>query len=251
MAGEDRSVTPDLLDETLFSLLASHYALTVVGPALCDGRATTLVEATRPGVTGAGAVAGRFWVDDSTQMVLRRDVLDESGAVVLSSAYTDLRLTGAAPVVAPVGTQTAAERLDDAQLQELAEDGWPVLEHLPSGMELFESLRHEDGVLQLAYSDGLSTLSLFVQRGALPEQTRGSLREVGGELVHATSGTTEQLVWSGGGHAWTLVSDAPDSTIEQAVLVLPHSEPAPEGQGVPDRVWRGMSRVGAWLNPFD
>jgi sigma-E factor negative regulatory protein RseB len=210
-----------------------------------------LVTAHRPGRTGLGAVAGRFWVDDATRMVMRRDVLDDTGSVVLSSLYEDLRFVPVeglqkAAAVAPSGTA-----LDDAALTALKERGWPIVERLPSDMELFEALQHEDGVVQLAYSDGLSTLSLFVQEGALPEDTGGTPREVGGALVHVTPGAPEQLVWSGGGRTWTLVSDAPDSAIEQAVLVLPHADPVLEDESVPERVWRGMDRVGAWLNPFD
>lgn len=250
LAAEGRGVAPDLIDETLFRLLASHYDLDVVGPVLCDGRRTTLVEAIRPGRTGEAAVAGRFWVDVRTQMVLRRDVLDDTGAVVLSSTYLDLEVTGASPMVAVSHEAPVGERLEDAEVRELVDQGWPIVEHLPTGLELFEARRNGDGVLQLAYSDGLSTLSLFVQRGTLPKRIGGTLREVGGELVHVTSGTPEQLAWAGGGHAWTLVSDAPVSTIEQTVLVLPHVDPPVEGQGMADRVWRGMSRVGGWLNPF-
>ena len=40
---------------------------------------------------------------------------------------------------------------------------------------------------QLSYSDGLSTLSLFVQEGSLPADTGGTLSEIGGSLVHVTS----------------------------------------------------------------
>jgi sigma-E factor negative regulatory protein RseB len=251
MATKGATTAPDLLDESLFDLLVSHYDLTVAGPTLCAGRTAVLVLAHRPGRTGVGAVAGRFWVDDATRMVMRRDVLDDSGSVVLSSLYEDLRFTAPQGLLQAAATAPSGTVLDDAGLVALKERGWPIVDHLPSDMELFEALQHDDGVVQLAYSDGLSTLSLFVQEGSLPDDTEGTLREVGGALVHVTPGTPEQLVWSGGGRTWTLVSDAPDSAIEQAVLVLPHADPVVDHEGVPERVWRGMSRVGAWLNPFD
>lgn len=251
MAGSERGVAPDLLDDQLFQVLTRHYDLAVVGNTLCGGRRTVLVEARRPGRTGADAIAGRFWIDRETHMVWRRDVLDDDGSVVLSSAFSELGLTKAGALVAPAPAATPAARLGDHELQELIEDGWPVVDHLPSGLELFEAQRHPDGVLQLSYSDGLSTLSLFVQEGGLPSDTPGPLREVGGALVHVTSTAPEQLVWAGGGRTWTLVSDAPDTTISQAVLVLPHADPPAPHEGVVSRTWRGMSRVGAWLNPFD
>ncbi|MFN2536933.1 MAG: hypothetical protein ABR549_02130 [Mycobacteriales bacterium] len=252
LADTGRGVAPDLLDDDLFALLTRHYDLTVVGATLSAGRRTVLVEARRPGQTGADAVAGRFWIDRTTRMVWRRDVLDDSGAVVVSSAFSELRFTRRSAVrTPPVQTGPGGTRLDDHEVQDLISGGWPIVDHLPSGLELFETRLHDDGVVQLSYSDGLSTLSLFVQQGALPASTGGTVREVGGAFVHMTSTAPEQLVWSGGGRTWALVSDAPDSTIEQAVLVLPHADPPAPDEGVGDKVWRGMSRVGGWLNPFD
>ncbi|MCU1602586.1 MAG: putative sigma regulatory protein MucB/RseB [Frankiales bacterium] len=251
LADNSRSVAPDLLNEDLFELLTRHYDLTVVGLAVMGGRSTLLVEARRPGQIGASRVAGRFWIDRSTHMVWRRDVMDDAGIMTLSTAFSDLRLTKRGPrPVAPSPDASSSRHLDDTDLQDLIDDGWPLVDHLPGGLERFDALRHADGVVQLSYSDGLSTLSLFVQQGALPDKTGGSLREVGGSLVHVTSTAPEQLAWSGGGRTWTLVSDAPDSTIEQAVLVLPHADPPVVEEGMGEKVWRGMSRVGSWLNPF-
>ena len=113
-----------------------------------------------------------------------------------------------------------------------------------------EARMHED-VLQLSYSDGLSTLSLFVQAGELPGDPGGSARPMGGGTVWVSPGATERVVWSGDGRTWTLLSDAPGSTVEDTVLVLPHTAAAVTDDGVLDRAWRGMSRVGSWLNPFD
>jgi sigma-E factor negative regulatory protein RseB len=250
VADTGQAVAPDLLDDDLFALLIGHYDLVVLGDVLCDGRPTILIEARRPGLTGDSAVAGRFWVDRLTHMVWRRDVLDDQGAVVTSTAFSELRFSDTVNVSAPEPTLTGTQ-LDDHDIADLIDAGWPIVDHLPSGLELFAAFQHRDGVVQLSYSDGLSTLSLFVQQGALPDRTGGSLREIGGTFVHLTSTTPEQLVWAGGGWTWTLVSDAPDTAIEQAVLVLPHADPPVSHEDMGDKVWRGMSRVGAWLNPFD
>ena len=252
LGGTGSGVAPDLLDADLFTLLARTYDLAVVGDTLCDGRPTVLVEARRPGAQGVSAVAGRFWIDRATQMVWRRDVLDERGATVVSTAFSTLTFTSGEPLAVPsVSAQAQAEHLDDPAITDLVEDGWPIVDHLPGGLQRFDALRLPSGVLQLSYSDGLSTLSLFVQRGGLPAHTRGTVREIGNSTVHVSSTEPEQIAWSGGGRTWTLVSDASDTTIEQAVLVLPHADPPVVHEGVSERVWRGMSKVGAWLNPFD
>ncbi|MCU1593654.1 MAG: putative sigma regulatory protein MucB/RseB [Frankiales bacterium] len=248
---QDQTVAAaDVLDRKLLVLLAKNYELRIVGDRICSGRRTELIEAVRPGTRGIGSLAGRFWVDRETGLVVRRDVLDTDGAVVRTSSFVRLQLTAGdvmaqtAEVVKPSG-----DRLDEADLAALRTEGWPVPSTLPSGMELFEARLHSS-VLQLSFSDGLSTLSLFVQRGRLPRSVSGDERPVAGGTVWVSSGLTERMVWSGEGNTWTLVSDAPDEAVEDAVLVLPHTTKASAGDGMLSRAWRGMSRVGAWLNPF-
>ena len=260
LASEGLAVAPDALDQSLLSLLASHYDLRVAGAGACAGHRARVVEALRLGQSGPKALAGRFWIDDATGLVLRRDVVDDGGRVVRSSAFVSLTVGSrdAVPVSYSAATPSAGvmhatgQHLDDPELQVLVAQGWPVSRELPSGMELFEARMHDGAlgdVLQLSYSDGLSTLSLFVQKGELPSSTSGTPQSVGGQ-VWVSPGTTERVVWSGGGRTWTLVSDAPDATVRSAVLALPHG-PAHQDDGMLARTWRGMSRVGAWLNPFE
>ena len=249
MAAEDQTEATgvaDVLDSKALSLLAGHYDLVVAGRSTCSGRRTVTVEARRP---GDDSVAGRFWVDSSTGLVLRRDVLDARGAVVRSSVFKTLALD--APPVTPTLTVTpTGTRLDTDALGRLEADGWPVVHQLPSGLELFEARMHDGDVLQLSYSDGLSSLSLFVQEGELAHEPDGVAHRVGDGTVWVTGLTPERVVWSGEGRTWTLVSDAPVETVSDALLVLPHSPAPPRDDGVASRVWRGMSRVGGWLNPF-
>ena len=256
---DDHAVAADVLDENLLSLLTSRYQVRVAGTAVCAGRPARVVEVRRPGVAGPDGVAGRFWLDRATGLVLRREVLDENGAVVRSSAFVSLTVGPGAKASSVSYTpgevvRATGRRLDAAALAALEAEGWPVIHTLPSGLQLFDARRHDgDGgdVLQLSYSDGLSTLSLFVQKGELPDQVTGSARPMAGGTVWVSPGATERVVWSGDGRTWTLVSDAPDSTVADAVLVLPHAPAAAAADGVLHRAWRGLSRVGAWLNPFD
>lgn len=253
--GSDEGVVvPDVPDARLLRLLATHYDLAVAGTMACQGHQAYVVEARRPGVTGEGAVAGRYWVDRASRLVLRRDVLDQRGAVVRSSTFVELDLTAVttsavlSTPIRPTGQVLSAEAL-----QVLRDEGWRVQSALPGGMELFEARLHEsDGaeVLQLSYSDGLSTQSLFAQRGEPAREPVGTARPVGEGTVWVTQGTPERLVWAGAGRTWTLVTDAPSTTVAQTVLALPHVPDAQVDDGVLDRVWRGMARVGRWVNPF-
>ena len=55
---------------------------------------------------------------------------------------------------------------------------------------------------------------MFVQPGELDGEPAGTARPVdGGGTVWVTGGSPERLVWSADGHTWTLISDAPESTV--------------------------------------
>lgn len=252
-AGEGTAVA-DVLDSRLLALLAAHYDLSVRGTTRCAGHEAVLVEAHRPGLRGATALAGRFWVDRDTHLVLRREVMDTAGAVVRSSSLVDVSLTAAPTTPGAVPVRATGTRLDRGALGSLEQEGWPVLEQLPGGLELLEARLHDsDGaeVLQLSYSDGLSTLSLFAQEGELGRTPPGTAHRMDHGTVWVDAGSPERVVWSSAGRTWTLVSDAPTSTVVDTVSALPHEAAAVTADGTASRLWRGMSRVGGWLNPFD
>lgn len=235
-----------VLDPRMLARLADSYSLAVGGSGRCAGRSATIVEARR----ADGALAGRFWVDRETGVLLRREVYD-AGRRVRSSAFLDLSVStsaSSAPVLA-IAARTGAERPATEAVRHLRDAGWYVPEHLPDGFRLFET-RRDGQVLHLAYTDGLSTLSLFAQEGRLGTAAlAGFAREsVGGRPVWVRREAPERVVWSGGGVVWTLVSDAPDPAVQAVVAALPRDQ-APAG-GVRARLSRGLGRIGGMLNPF-
>ncbi|HUR51628.1 MAG TPA: sigma-E factor regulatory protein RseB domain-containing protein [Mycobacteriales bacterium] len=238
----------DALDARLFSLLAQHYELRVTGSAWCAGHLTRVVEAVRTGVTRR--VAARFWLDRGSGLLLRRDVMDRKGALLRRNELLSMT-SGLVSTSAPSAPPSARGRhLEDAALARLERAGWPVLRALPGHLDLYEARWLPDGALQLAYSDGLSTLSLFVQPGQREPVAAGVVRRVGGGSVWEAPGDPERAVWSAEGRTWTLVSDAEPAVVQEVLETLPHVAADEPGDGVAPRVWRGMSRVGAWMNPF-
>lgn len=241
------------LDERLLRLLDASYTLQVSGPGRVAGRATTVVEARRVGQDGPGAVAGRFWIDDSTGLMLRREVYDQAGNRLRSSAFVDVTVA-TAPERLPVGVLppdgVTGRRLDPAELGAI---GWRPPQVLPGGLELFDSrmTQYQDAqVLHLAYSDGLSTLSVFSQRGSVDEQPGADFRpgRMAGTRVWVQQGAPERLVWQGDGQVFTVVTDADPAVVPAAVAALPHDRP---DDGLLSRLGRGLRRIGHWLNPFD
>ena len=243
----DRSVpaaATAALDPRVVSLLAASYDLMVAGTGRCTGRTTTVVEARRDD----GQIAGRFWVDEDSGLLLRRDVHGDDGRRLRSSAFVDLEV-GARVDVTPVETTDLP-----SAVEELRADGWRVPEGLPGGFRLFDARLsapdQREHVLHLAYSDGLSATSLFAQRGALGTAAPDGFRrdEVGGRPVWVRSGTPERVVWSGGGAVWTLVSDAPAGVVRDAVATLPRDRA--ERDGLLSRLGRGLRRLVFAVSPF-
>ena len=69
-----------------------------------------------------------------------------------------------------------ADQLGPSQLASLRAGGWPVPGPMAAGLTLFDASQSATAtgrVVDLAYSDGLSVVSLFVQRGRLPAALPG------------------------------------------------------------------------------
>jgi len=255
------------LDEQALALLTDQYTLKVGERRRCIGRPATVVEATP---IGGRQVAGRFWIDDDSGLLLRRELYDATGRTVRSSSFLDLDVT--APATGPrrglpasynngvkVPRQRSAEReadaslLGEATLDRMRREGWVLPEVLPAGMVLYRAravdVPGDEKAVHLTYSDGLFSASLFAQRGRLDTSALRGFRpdKVGNVAVHSRNGLYRQLVWAGGDTVYTLVSDAPDTELKQVIGALPHDTP---GSGLRARVGRGIDRMGSWINPF-
>ena len=102
-------------------------------------------------------------------------------------------------------------------------------------------------MVDLAYSDGLSAVSVFVQRGWLPASLHGwHQTDLGGNRLYVTNQGEPDLTWSAGGFVYTVVAGAPAPTVAAVVNALPHqAEP-----GFWERIERGLRRLLSWINPF-
>jgi sigma-E factor negative regulatory protein RseB len=140
--------------------------------------------------------------------------------------------------------------LATVQLTRLRAAGWPLPAGLPGQLSLVRASQTTGpagAVVDLAYSDGLSVISLFVQRGHLPAQMHGWSRvALRGARVYAAGPDQRSVAWTARGFVYTLIADAPDQTLDQAVVALPHNA----GPGFLGRMGRGLRRLVSWLNPF-
>jgi len=254
----------------LIGLLKSHYLVAYAGSGSADNRTAQVVEAWR----SDGSIAARFWLDDATKLPLEREVFDTAAHVIGQDVFIDVsftapggpegvpgdsRVPGASPQQAAAKSASArvsasppgpwTDPFSRRQLLALRDGGWQVPAELPGGLSLFTGAktRAETGaVLDLGYSDGLSMVSVFEQRGKLPATLPGWRKtKAGGHVVFALP-DQRSLTWAGHGMVFTMVADAPSQTVDAVVGALPHDGPA----GFWKRMSRGLVRVASWVNPF-
>lgn len=265
---EDAPTLVSPLDRQQLRVLAAHYTPSVssVGERVA-GRPTDLVELR----DAAGHLAARYWLDRATSLPLQQIAYDEQGRVQRASAYTSITLgsdveAGAVPsartvAAAPPGADVPrADALSAADLDALRRSGWAVPQRVGArGLELIDARMVEQSpptqspgaqspkTLHLRYSDGIGTLSVFEEPGHLDSAgLRGwqSVRRAGA-AVRIAPGPPEQVVWSSEGRVYTVVAEDADD-VDAVIAQLPHSSPA---TGLRARLWRGVQRVGSWVDP--
>ena len=229
-------------------LLRRNYTLTMGS----SDASTVQVQARRRD----GSMAAAFWIDTHTGLPMRREIFDTSGRLVRASAFVEMHLannvlstvtTTAAPLA-----KNAETVLDRTQVAALRNAGWVLPAQLPGGMVLYDARQQGSGpktIVHLSYSDGLSTLSVFVQRGRLATHGLGGWQKssMGGAVYVRDTGLARRVTWNGRGRVYTLVADAPPTSVSAVVSALPHGV---HHRGFVGRLRHGLARLGSWLNPF-
>jgi sigma-E factor negative regulatory protein RseB len=238
------------LDPHAITALTGYYALVVEGPTSRLGRAATAVAVT---ARDNSRMAARFVIDDATGLLLARSLFDARGGLVQESGYLDLRI-GQAMQPPPVAVPEEADPpavLSTDDLTDLRSRGWYLPDRLDGDLDLVEADQvgtASEPVVQLVFSDGVFTASLFVQRGRLDEKALDgfSAQQVDGSVVNMRTGVQRQAVWATDDHVFTLVGDLPTDRFAAALHGLPRRT---HDDGVLDRLARGIGRVGSWLDP--
>jgi sigma-E factor negative regulatory protein RseB len=231
----------------MLSLIRAHYAVAAAGRGMADGRPARLVELHR----SDGTLAARFWLDSATGLPLRRETFDAKARMVSEDAFIDLQIGASALRGMPApAVQPWSARLGQAQMSRLRADGWLAPKALPDGLVLIaahQATTTAGAVIDLDYSDGLSVVSVFVQRGNLPAALPGWQEvKVNGREVYASDPSQQSLAWSARGFVYTVIAEAPVRTVSEVVAAMPHDD----RPGFWHRISRGMRRLASWANPF-
>ncbi len=236
----------------LVQLLEANYVVAYAGAGSADSRTAQVVEAWR----SDGSLAARFWLDDATKLPLEREVFDSGAHLISQDVFIKLHFAADAPVAVPAADGPAdppgpwTDPLSHAQLLATRADGWLVPARLPGGLSLFTGAQTKTStgtVLDLNYSDGLSVVSVFEQRGDLAAKLAGwQQTKVAGHVVYVAEPDQRSLTWASHDMVYTVMADAPAPTVDAVVGTLPHDGPP----GFFKRMSRGFVRLASWVNPF-
>jgi hypothetical protein len=220
------AVTSRMVDTQLHGLLARNYVVSGWRASKVANRPATVVEA----ATG-GRLAARWWIDDSTGLLLGQETYDRSGQLILSSRFTAVQIGDSESILEHLpprlGVQTTTTMLTVSSAADLTTRGWSCPD-AAAGLALvrIRSDRPEDpNVLHLIYSDGLSTVSVFEQQGQLTGPPKGSQWD-SGLGAYVRQGASGMATWQAGTVVYTVVTDGSAELLAEAVRDLPHTPPA-------------------------
>lgn len=164
----------------------------------------------------------RIWSEKKSGLVIKLETLDLDGKVLEQAAYSELQLD--APVqmekVARMMAQTQGYRVEKTELQKTtaAAEGW-VLAKPVAGFNPMSCLRRAgksadtaaDKTMQWVFSDGLATVSLFVEAYDPSRHQRE-----GQQALAATHSMTQRM-----GDWWlTAIGEVPPQTLKSFALGL-------------------------------
>lgn len=111
----------------------------------------------------------RYWLDDNTGVLLKCDLLNEDGNVVEQMMFTEMVYLSETPAAAFAEIDLegyVSKRMDHGRVSD-ASTNWHV-KQLPTGFMLTQSSVRTDEATEsvhLVYSDGLASVSVFVEQG--------------------------------------------------------------------------------------
>ena len=185
---------------------------------------------------------------------LRREVYDTSAQLTSEDAFVQVQFGSPAAQPGAAGNGGSQQKTAWAKADVPAKlvsglngSGWHLPAGLPGGLPLYAAARSQTDMGQvvcLGYSDGLSVVSLFVQRGTLSAKMAGwAPVDLSGHVVYVAG---HSITWAGHGFVYTVIADAPPQTVKQVVASLPPGT----SSGFLGRIGRGLNRLAALVNPF-
>ncbi|MDR1968190.1 MAG: MucB/RseB C-terminal domain-containing protein [Burkholderiaceae bacterium] len=159
----------------------------------------------------------RIWSEKRTGLVIKTQTLDQAGQVLEQAAFSELRFdapVNAAQIKRMMSSTTGYKVEKTKRVQTAAEsEGWSMKVAVPGfkPQSCYRSPASEAvpvPIVQCIFSDGLATVSLFIE----PFDSRRHVRE--GEAAMGATHTLTQRLTAAGGDWWiTAVGEVPAPTL--------------------------------------
>ncbi len=158
-----RAASFPALAEAATGELLQHYTVKATGRERVGGFDCQVVEI-RP--RQGDRYGYRLWVDRASGLLLRSQTLDERGDVLEQIAFAEVRIGGVDRDLLKPSWPTDGWKVDDAAHRpvDLKEQGWRLSP--PAGFKPLYAVRRPmpaGQALQAVYSDGLASLSVFIE----------------------------------------------------------------------------------------
>ncbi len=227
--GLTRQVLPQILE---------NYDVQFEGAETVAGRPTRIIDV-RSKFPGRPHL--RIWIDTQSRLILRFERYGPAGALREASAFLSIQLNPALSpdlftVTPPPGAQVQTRppggpggggggRLTIEQIAQRVGFVPQLPAYLPSGYRLAGSrVSNIRGAptATFAFTDGISTLTLFESRGAIaPPQSGRKVRVGSSEGTAVPRGVATLLHWNSGGISFTLVGDVSQDELVRVGASIP------------------------------
>jgi len=219
---------------------AGLYQLTELPKTRVSGRDTRVIAVTPMDQLRYGY---RIWIDEATAMPLKTQLRSGQGQVLEQIVFTDLRLPAH---IADGELEPAVDARNYRWVQQLTDPvdargmsvSWEA-SVLPPGFRMTVSARQvlrSGPVEHLVFSDGLASVSVFVETGRAPSAEHASDDA-------ATIGSSSAYSTVVQGYRVTAVGEAPPDTVRAIAQSIRTAGPAPSmaesllGMGIPHTPW--------------
>lgn len=193
------------------SINESLYHVSFSSAGRIAGRSTQAI-AIRP--KDAFRYGYRIWLDRATAMPLKTQLLDEQGELLEQLFFSEVLLPDTIPGSAvqpsvPIDSFSVRRAPQEAAERSQTLDDWAATE-MPPGFRLTVQQGRVSpdsglGLRHLVYSDGLATVSLFIEPAVAASEQAEGLSQVGAANAYTTTV---------GGHMITAVGEVPVRTVE-------------------------------------
>lgn len=210
-------------------ILRDYYQFNLVGEDRVARKATQVLQVKPRDQYRYGF---RFWLDKDTGLLLKCDLLSEKGRVIEQIMFSDINLLDHSPI-SKNETESHADYkvidLDQGRVEPTSHE-WRV-KKLPMGFTLTQTStkpsNHGEGLVhQMVFSDGMASVSVFIEKNIPPDMGLDGLSSMG--ALNAYGQPVDD-------HHVTVIGEVPEATVKLIGESIYNTHETPDNKEISDR----------------